>query len=275
VFRTLAFVRAHGKASKRLLAWLRRVCCVFVTVVFAAGCASARHHQGPPLDAAEGRNAAQPPFFLVGPAGVLLTNAQDFTARLMVAGTNSLTTNTVGNLFQQEGILLFVPRSEESTGASAWTGSFRFLWDPRRNSGYVISERLHGYASAASPNHYTAPSFQTPVGPPVVEQIDGQPCVRDEVSINSSNGQAARFRVWRGEEPAGPPLRIVSTGDSGSSELNVQLSDINLDALSPELFSLPTDFARFASTEAMVHQLMRKAPVLPYSHSEGSSRRRR
>jgi hypothetical protein len=237
-----------------------------------AGCASGRHHGQAPLDPSQGLAAAEPPFFLVGPVGAVLTNSQDFSARIVVSLTNGVDVLTAGNLFQNEGVLLYVPKADQLTRSNTWAGSFRFLWDVAQNSGYILSERLRGYTPTHSPVHYNAPASQPPTGPPVVTQIEGQPCWKDELTVSSSNGEQTHLQVWWPQGESGPPLRIISPGDAARAGFIVQLSEPNLDPLAPDLFVLSPAFVHYASAEAMVRQLKHKEPVLPYSQSD---RRRR
>jgi hypothetical protein len=242
-----------------------------VVAFLAVSCATSKPGPAPML-AAEGVRASQPPTFLVGPVSVLLTNAQDFAARVVVTGGNGLDTITAGNLFQKEGVLLYVPNVEEPNRPNPWTGSFRFVWEVAQSRGYIMSERLHGYALMGSPVHYATPVSQPETSPTVVEQIDEQPCVMREVKLSSSSGTVTTLRVWRPEALDAPPLRIVSEADHSTPSFRVQLANLNPDPLSQELFTPPAGFVRYGSPEAMIRELMRKEPVLPYSSSERKRR---
>jgi hypothetical protein len=275
-FRKLSFVMSIETTQRRLEPGRYWIWGATLAAVCVVGCSSPRPHRhgAMPLDAEQGRAAAQPPSFLAGPAALLLTNAQDYTAQLVLSSSNGAVTNAAGALFQKEGHLLFVPRSEELLERNTWAGSFRFLWDASRNSGYIISEPLHGYAAVEPAVHYSILAAQPPVGSPVSDQVDGQPCWMEEVNVHSSAGENTRFRRWRPEALATPPVRVLETSQGSAPGYTLQLSEVNVDALSPELFSLPAGFTRYDSAEAMVRQLMRKTPVLPYTHSEGTRQRR-
>jgi hypothetical protein len=233
-------------------------------LLILAGCSTGHHHQKADLDPAEGLKAAEPPAFLRGPSAMLLTNADDFTARVTVSQPNGSAEVLTGTLFQKEGQLLFVPSTETAPARSGWVGTFRFLCSPSENKGWVISERLRGYAAWTSGVRYTG---STPVGALTTEQIEGQTCLVQDVRITGTDDQAVQARVWRPQDAPGPPIRITFAESSTTPGLAVQLADINPDPLTPELFTPPPEDVRFDSTAAMVRELTRKVPVLPYTHS--------
>jgi hypothetical protein len=236
-----------------------------------SGCAAHRGHQ-PELNEADGLKVAQPPLFLSGPAALLLTNADDYTAQLTVSQTNGLAEPLTGKLFQKEGQLLFVPSTDSPTSRGGWGGSFRFLCNAKEGGGLVISERLRGFATWTAPAQYRGVSQ---AGPVTIDQVDNQPCVVQSFTVTAGDSRPVEARVWRTEGGAGPPARITCAESEAGSALIVQLTDLNPDPLSPELFEPPAGAVKFESAAAMVRELMRKAPVLPYSHTESSGGRRR
>ncbi len=246
---------------------------LMAVALWVSGCAAMPHETGS-LDVGEGRLAAQPPRFLTGPVSVVLTNTQDYTARVVVSGTNGVGTIAAGNLFQKDGVLLFVPGSEELTPQRTWKGSFRFLCDPGRNIGYVISEPLRGFTAFDLAGPYAVSDVLPLTTAPTVSQIDRPQGLQEEIRIRSPGGETAHLRAWRPEETTGPPLQVTSEATADSPAFTVRLSEVNLDPLSPEIFSVPPGFARYETSDGMVRALMRKAPVLPYSHSEEPRRRR-
>src|SRR5690349_14334993 len=99
--------------SMRLFFWRIRMLVYFRGLPgFVTGCVAHRQDRAAPLEAAAGVAAARPPRFLTGPVSVLLTNRDDFSARIVIIETNREVTISSGNLFQKEGLLLFVPRSD-------------------------------------------------------------------------------------------------------------------------------------------------------------------
>ncbi len=228
-----------------------------------AGCVSTH----PPV-ASDGRGqgiaAAQAPRFLIGPPGVLLTNAADYRARLTVIQTNRPAESISGNLFQQEGWLLFIPSVELSAERGGWAGRFRFLWDANRRTGYVLSEALQGYAPVKASTQDVAILQDPATGSLGSERVGDRECLIEDISFRSG-ATRRRFRVARSEDPAAPPVQIRSLDENAG--LTIHLSELEVERLSPELFSAPTRFSRYESGEAMVRELMRKAPVMPYTHS--------
>ena len=266
--------RGSGKVSP-MTSW--KVRClgsarwVLAAVALACGCASNGHGKGRHnadekgrLKTEEGVIAATPPAFLRGPIGVLLTNAYDFTARVKFPEKEETTSDQqalAGNLFAQEGRLLFVPTSDVSPRARSWAGSFRFLWDVSRNQGYVLSERLQGYAMITSTTTYTSVSIK-PRSVDVIEKVDDQPCRLEEATVQASNGSTTTFLLWRPVDFQGPPLRMKPEGSTNSPR--VELSDVTVEAQSAELFSPPDFFTKYSSPESMVHEIARRQMLQRY-----------
>ena len=259
--------------SKRRRSQVRSAAAVLTAWLFVAGCASpsdSRRAPEPLLDA-DGIAAATPPAFLAGAVSLLLTNREDYTAHLVVTMTNGSTTRISGALFQQEGILLFVPRSETAPAQNPWTGRFRFLWNLPQRRGYVISESLRGYFVAAPLAEYHG-SASNRSNRFASETIDAQACVRDDVTVTTGTGSRSEFEVWR-PQGDGPPLRINSAPGTFPA-LTAELFEVNVDRLSLELFHPLATLNRYRDAAAMAQELTRKLPVLPYSHDADSGGRR-
>jgi hypothetical protein len=253
--------------------WLAAFQCGWLTVAFCAlttlGCASSRH-PGSQSEKTDAIVASRPPSFLSGPVSLLLTNREDFHARVVITETNAnRSTKMAGNLFQQEGHLMFFPTSEQSS-AQRGLKTYRFLWDARLNRGEVVSEAVNGYASVVAPVRYTSIVSRSST-PPIVEPIQGQPCVEEEVTVTSGGGRTAGFRVWRAVEAESIPLRIASISDANT--IQVELSEISVERLSWELFSPPAGFVKYDSVDAMNREVVRRPRVMPYTHGNSAGGR--
>src|SRR5829696_4325071 len=101
-------------------------------LVVAAGCTTP-HQTFLGSERVDVAAATQPPSFLTGPCSVLLTNLDQFSARLVLAnGTVGGPDNpplSSGNLFHQFGQLFFIPMKAGSLAPGMQKRSFRFVWD--------------------------------------------------------------------------------------------------------------------------------------------------
>jgi hypothetical protein len=248
-----------------------------VVLMLVAGCTS-HHHRGPEPSVDDGIAAAEPPGFLIGPASIVLTNANPYSGRASIYLGSNLTAgpgDLSGNLMQQDGVLLYVPTGGEGQQRTGWEGSFRFLWDVSHNRGYVLSEVLQAYAPISGTNQYHAVPSQTASSEtPRTETINGQSCQVHEVSITSSSGEAFGFRTWHSTELDGQLVQVSSL--VGPNPFTLRLSDIKQDAMAPELFSPPEDFVRYKTGEAMVREIVHRQMLARYKPfgGEGSQGRK-
>ena len=231
-------------------------------VFMGAGCASAPFG-GNAVQQQEALTAGVPPVILTNAMGVLLTNVSDFTARVTLQKTNASAALVAGNMFQQQGWILFVPMSDGAVrnGPSI---RFRFLWDISRNCGYIISEALRGYVRSCGTAQYQVDSSATKFLLSSALPVDGRSCRSEAVTVRSMGDSATRFLVCR-DESTGIALQIQRTDVDDGPVL--QLTQLNPDRLDPGLFAPPAGFIRYESVEAMLRELLRKPRELPYSHT--------
>src|SRR5215475_13501956 len=104
------------------------VCCLAGMGLLNTGCSSRK-------DAAR-REASflhvvtpQPPPFLTGPTGVLLTNWSSFSARLDVQNSGGAETSSSGQLLGSGSKLIYAPLVGENTDLPREPGGFSFIWD--------------------------------------------------------------------------------------------------------------------------------------------------
>jgi len=210
--------------------------------MLSAGCAGPRHSssRSNPLE----ESFVLPPF-LTGPVAVLLTNAHDFSARMVVElpSFSSKKRTITGNLLAQGNHLLFAPSA----------GDRSFVWDAAQNSGYILSEALQGFAPIIASVQITNVMENVGLAGPVLESVNGRPCHRTEAVVSSSDGSKAKFRVWRAVDADGFPARIKSL--DGITQLSMDFFDTRREVLAQKLFLPPDGFTKYASATTMRDEL--------------------
>ena len=202
-----------------------------------------------------GNFAAEPPTFLTGPMGVLLTNGSGYSAHATVQneslgapqGVNS------GQILCRGSKLLFAPASGEPKKKQGRGGGFAFIWDVATGRGYVLSGALQAYAPVSSSVHATN----------VVRE--SQSSALANATVQMSDGTTQNFQCSPGEA-AGVPGRISAIG--GQLPLVVSLSALHTGLPAEDIFTPPDDFSKYSSPEAMADELAarqrnlrRKAPL--------------
>ncbi|MDB6067586.1 MAG: hypothetical protein JWR26_3794 [Pedosphaera sp.] len=191
----------------------------------------------------------QPPVFLTGPAGVMLTNSPGFSAWVRASGPAGPLRSGSGQLVAQGGKFFFEPA--EGVGKHARAGRFSFIWDATTNRGYILSETLQGYAPIVSAVRYTNLVFKG--APTTVEKIEGHPIEQATLVVDGSDGRQSRFGVSRARDLAGLPIRIASTGEP--APYTITLSQIRMEMPPAKLFLPPDGFIEYPSEEAMMSEL--------------------
>ena len=202
-----------------------------------------------------GNFAAEPPTFLTGPMGVLLTNGTGYSAHVTVQneslgapqGANS------GQILCRGSKLLFAPASSEPKKKKGRGGGFAFIWDVAAGRGFVLSGALQAYAPVSSS-----------VNPTNIVRESQNPAPAN-ASVQMSDGTTHNFQCSPGEI-AGVPGRISAIG--GQRPLVISLSMVHPQAPAEDVFTPPDDFSKFSSPEAMADELAarqrnlrRKAPL--------------
>jgi hypothetical protein len=227
---------------------------LFVSVILVSGCS---HSSDSELrePGFVGNFAAEPPTFLSGPMGVLLTNGNGYSAHATVqnealgGGPQGVTS---GQLLCRGTKLLFAPASSEPKKKTRG-GGFAFIWDVASGRGYVLSGALQAYAPVSTSVHATN----------VVRESQGSAVANASVQMN--DGTIQNFQCSPGEL-AGVPGRISATG--GPLPLVVSLSAVRAEVPAEDVFTPPDDFSKYSSPEAMADELAarqrnlrRKAPM--------------
>ncbi len=242
--RTGMMQRRNVRVSKRVWAYffLSSGAALVLMVLLASGCASSRHShfRSDPVE----ESFTLPPF-LAGPVAVLLTNANDFSGRMVVelpavSGTSKTIT---GSLLAQGTRLMFAPAIGDRT----------FIWDETQSSGYILSEALQGFAAIASSVQITNVAAPAGAAASVLEMVNGRPCRRTEAMVSGNDGLTTRFIIWREVGANGFPVRIKSV--DGMTRLIINFSDCRRQSFAQKLFLPPEGFTRYATVQTLRDEL--------------------
>jgi hypothetical protein len=234
---------------------------ITLAAALLAGCASEKSQEA----ALAHMGDESPPDFLTGPASLALAGFDGFSANAVsTTSDNSLLFPAAasegagpraasGQLIGRKGQIIFQPMSTANAkNGKIVRGGMFFIWDTSRQSGFVVSEALQGFAPISAPCQITdlTPVNQEP--PP--EAVNGHPCHRIEIIAALSNGSTAKLTEWRADDLNRFPVRLRS--ESGGRRTTVDFSDIRLDIPSAALFSPPADFTQYAGASALINELM-------------------
>jgi hypothetical protein len=182
---------------------------------------------------------------MTGPAAVLLTNVNGYSARVTIelAGMSNNATPMTGQLLVRSSHMLFSPKTGDST----------FIWDVKEESGYILSEALQGYAPLASGVHVTRMQTMSETAGASSDQVNGHPGHESEEAITCDDGSVTKFGVWRASDLGGFPVRIRTINSPMGYTLN--FSNMRSEDLSLKLFQPPEGFTKYSSTDSMVGEL--------------------
>jgi len=215
---------------------------------FIGGCAT--KHTGPSYHAGD----ENPPDFLGGPVATVLTNLNGFSAHVTstITSPGELPETTSGELLGREGRLIFQPTIPVKKKKMRKEGGLFFIWDETRHSGYVLSEALQGYAPIQSEVEAAGQLNTTREGSQ--QNINGHPCQKYEAVVVLNNGIKANLTLWQADDSAHFPVRIEAT--NGPNRMTLDFSEIRLQAPAQELFLPPDGFTPYASSLAMMNELI-------------------
>ena len=254
-------IRGVGATSSRLKAVLPQISLtrlsriprpahtgsVLLFLVLASLLISGCHTSRTDLEAASGLEPL-PPAFLSGPAGLLLTNVEGFSAHVVMTSDSPepQQNGTSGELLGRAGKLLFAPGPGKLNKKYS-RGGFGFIWDIATAHGTVLSEALQAYAPVSvsvSPTNL----IMNPAGA-------ASPNLKEEEAIvDLANGSRAAFRLVRAADLKGFPLHISSV--SNIPPFTLSFSKIRLTSPPAELFVPPNGFTKYESAEAMMTELV-------------------
>jgi hypothetical protein len=232
-----------------------------LAAAFLCGCAS--RHPGPVYHAGD----ENPPDFLIGPVTVVLTNLNGFSAHVIstitAPGETPLTAS--GELLGREGKLIFQPTLAIKGKRARTEGGLFFIWDEPRRSGYVLSEALQGYAPIKSTVESAGQLDITKEG--VAEEVNGHPCHRCEAEVVLLSGLKSHLTLWQADDARHFPVRIEAV--EGPSRMTLDFSEIRLEYPAQELFMPPDGFVPYASSVALMNELIVRDASLAKKHQLG------
>jgi len=224
-----------------------------LALALAAGCASEKHK-----DAAMARVGDEtPPDFVTGPAMVSLEHFDGFSADVVATTANGAPAS--GQLIGLMGRLIYQPWTTAAIKkAKYYRGGMFFIWDTATQKGYVLSEALQGYAPISSSADVTNQVELTK--DLASENLNGHPCHRGQVMLALSDGSSARLTEWRADDLRHFPVRVRA--ESAGREITVDFSNIRLDLPPRDIFLPPGSFTRYASSMALINELMIRESTL-------------
>jgi hypothetical protein len=195
-----------------------------------------------------------PPPFMAGPAAVLLTNLDGFSAHLTasIPQRDGQRRQMSGDLLEREGRLIFQPQTGVKGKHARSEGGMFFIWHEDRNTGYILSDPLQAYAPVMSRVQVTNIAWNTSGA--TEEQAGGHPCRRLEAILQSSDGSSVRYMVWQAEDLKRFPMRIAQVG--GGPGLTLDFTNVRLELPAPELFYPPEGFTKYESPTALMNELI-------------------
>jgi hypothetical protein len=195
-----------------------------------------------------------PPEFVAGPASLLLTNLDGYSATVAYSlpATLGPTKPVSGDLLEREGRLIFQPAVRVKTKNSPLKGGMFFVWDVATHGGWVLSEALQAYARITPGTQGTNLVWDATAADQ--EEVNGHPCRRLQAEVQCDDGSTARFLVWEAQDARRLPVRIQCT--TGSRQFTLNFSNVRLDLPTPELFVPPDGFTRYATSATLMNELI-------------------
>ena len=201
-----------------------------------------------------------PPVFLTGPAALLLTNVEGFSAKLTVSmpGADGGRRTMTGDLLGRQGALVFQPSSAVQGKRAKREGGMYFIWSETQHSGYVLSDALQAYAPTAASVGPTNVSLRS--GAAVEEEANGHRCRRMEAMVQCGDGSSERFQVWQAQDAKSFPVRIRA--EAGGREMTLEFSEVRLELPPAQVFGPPDGFIRYETPGALMNDLIIRESAL-------------
>jgi len=232
-----------------------------LAAAFIVGCAS--RHAGPVYHAGD----ENPPDFLVGPVAVVLTNLNGFSAHITstIASPEGPGRAQSGELLGRDGKLIFQPTLHVKGKRARAEGGLFFIWDETKHSGYVLSEALQAYAPLKSDAGTASQLTITKEG--IEATINGHPCHQCRAVVALDNGTDAHLVLWQADDLRHFPVRIE--GVKGPDHVTLDFSEIRQEAPGQELFLPPDGFTAYASSIALMNELIVRDSILAKKEQAG------
>jgi hypothetical protein len=192
----------------------------------------------------------EPPTFLNAEVASLFGSAS-FSARVEVQkGLAGSRPPVLGELSGRDGSLFFM--ADQQRGRGGLTGGLSALWDGATQTAYLLNEPLQGYA----PIRNSGSNGPVEVALLGEEHFNGERCRTSVVSRREGTNLVPILVVWRAVAQQDLPIRIQTTNTPTAATLT--LSHFRLHAPPAELFTLPSGFKKYVSTDAMLSELVHR-----------------
>lgn len=99
--------------------------------------------------------------------------------------------------------------------------------------------------------------FQLTKKPLGKETIQGQPCVRNLVTLTAADGTKTEVTTWESQSLGGFPVRMLFRQEDGT--MLMTFSEVSLGAPAEELFKVPGDYRAFSSMAGLMQEAMTRA----------------
>lgn len=86
------------------------------------------------------------------------------------------------------------------------------------------------------------------------ETINGQPCVRQQVTLTAADGKKTEATTWEATPLKNFPIRMLFRPEGSSMAMN--FNGVDLNAPSPETFSVPKEYRAFDSISSLMQEAM-------------------
>ena len=212
---------------------------------------------------------AEPPLFLSGPCALLLTNTGGYVSHLTVArGSTPDRASELSGELQVRGDKLFF--STEAAGSRKEGGAMSYIWDTSRQSGFILSDALQGYAPIGSSLRYTNLTLLDSGGKQTTKPGEHQAGSAQDVAVAGSDGLLTNFRVWRSPTAPAWPDRIEAL--SGANLFTLKLTRTRPSQPAPSTFEPPDGFTKYDTAQNMVHELIARQQNLRHKPEEPRDR---
>ncbi len=201
--------------------------------------------------------SVQPPNFLAGPGGVLLTNQDGFNAHVVISTPvpGQETKMVSGELLGRFGRFLYTPMSGPGvTKQTRKTGkTVSFIWDVPKNLGYALNVALQGYAPINALTEVTNVQWDAKAAR-TAENVNGHPCHKAVATVAANNGAIIHFAVWNADDAQEFPVRIQTL--DGARPTTVDFSNLRFQVLPADALRPPDEFKKYENGDIMVNELM-------------------
>jgi hypothetical protein len=132
------------------------------------------------------------------------------------------------------------------------------LVDPKQKSMTVLFPDLKAYAKVQmSEVDIPQDGFRVTKKPVGKDTIQGQACVRQQVTLTGTDGSKVEATTWEATALGNFPVRMFFRQKEGSMAMSFR--DVALRAPADSLFTIPADYAGFDSMSALMQEALTRA----------------